>query len=109
MSITFKLEIDCHSEFLNVSNGNAAALLALAGLPSAPYGEIPHERLEVAITKLLRALNSEPVRVRAVTSVAGGLRWSEGACTDEYLKRRAGEVMAMLVLARTHGCGVTWG
>jgi len=38
-----------------------------------------------------------------------GPRWSEGARTDEYLQRRAGEVMAMLVLARTHGCGVTWG
>ena len=109
MSITFKLEIDGHSEALNVSNGNAAALLALAGLLSAPYGEIPYEQLEAAITKLLRAMNSEPVHVRAVTSVAGGPRWSEGACTDEYLKRRAGEMMAMLVLARTHGCGVTWG
>ena len=43
MSITFKLEIDGHSEALNVSNGNAAALLALAGLLSAPYGEIPYE------------------------------------------------------------------
>ena len=109
MSITFKLEIDGHSEALNVSNGNAAALLALAGLPSAPYGEIPHERLEAVITKLLRALNSEPARAQAVTSGAEGPRWSEGECTDEYLKRRIGEMMAMLVFARTHGCGVTWG
>ena len=109
MSITFKLEIEGHSEAINVSNGNAATLLALAGLPSAPYGEIPHERLETAITKLLRALNSEPARAEAVTSVTEGPRWSEGARTDEYLKRRAGEMMAMLVLARTHGCGVTWG
>ena len=109
MSITFKLEIEGHSEEVNFSNGNAAALLVLAGLQSAPYGEIPRERLDGAITKLLRALNSEPVHVRAVTSVAGGPRWSEGACTDEYLKRRAGEMIAILVLARTHGCGVTWG
>ena len=109
MSITFELEIDGHSEALNLSNGNAAALLALAGLPSAPYGEIPHERLEAAVTKLLRALNSDPARAKAVTSVTEGRRWSEGARTDEYLQRRAGEMMAMLVLARTHGCGVTWG
>ncbi len=109
MSITFKLEIDCHAESLNVSNGNAAALLALAGLQSAPYGEIPHERLETAIAKLLRVLNSETARAQAVTSVAEGLRWSEGARTDEYLKRRVGEMVAMLVFARTHGCGVTWG
>ena len=61
MSITFKLEIDGHSEALNVSNGNAAALLALAGLLSAPYGEIPYEQLEAAITKLLRARESGDV------------------------------------------------
>ena len=109
MSITFKLEIDCHSEFLNVSNGNAAALLALAGLPSAPYGEIPHERLEVAITKLLRALNSEPARAQAVTSLDEGPRWSEGARTDEYLKRRVAELMELLVFARRNGYGVAWG
>ena len=109
MSITFKLEIEGHSEEVNFSNGNAAALLILAGLQSAPYGEIPSERLDTAITKLLRALNSETARVRAVTSVAGGPRWSEGACTDEYLKRRAGEMMAMLVLARKNGSGVIWG
>lgn len=109
MSITFKLEIDGHSEALNISNGNAAALLALAGLPSAPYGEIPHERLEAAITKLLRAMNSSPARAKAVTSVTEAPRWSEGARTDEYLQGRAGEMMAVLVLARTYGCGVTWG
>ena len=38
MSITFKLEIEGHSEEVNFSNGNAAALLILAGLLSAPYG-----------------------------------------------------------------------
>ena len=109
MSITFKLEIEGHSEEVNFSNGNAAALLILAGLQSAPYGEIPRERLDTAITKLLRAMNSDPARAKAVTSVTEGPRWSEGARTGEYLQRRAGEMMAVLVLARTHGCGVTWG
>jgi len=109
VSITFKLEIEGHSEEVNFSNGNAAALLVLAGLQSAPYGEIPRERLDTAITKLLRALNSEPARAEAVTSVTEGPRWSEGARTDEYLKRRVGEMAAMLVFARTHGRGVTWG
>lgn len=109
MSITFKLEIDGHSEEVNFSNGNAAALLALAGLQSAPFGEIPHELLETVITKLLRVLNSEPARAQAVRSVAEGPRWSEGARTDKYLKRRVGEMVAMLVLARTNGCGVIWG
>ena len=109
MSITFKLEIEGHSEEVNFSNGNAAALLALAGLPPAPYGEIPHERLETVITKLLRALNSEPARAQAVASGAEGPRWFEGARTDEYLQRRIGEVIALLVFARTNGCGVVWG
>ena len=109
MSITFKLDTQGRSEGVNFSNGNAAALLVLAGLQSAPFGEIPHERLETVITKLLRALNAEPARVQAVTSVAEGPRWSEGARTDEYLKRRVGEMMAMLVFARTNGCKVVWG
>lgn len=109
VSITFRLEIEGHAEPLNFCNGNAAALLALAGLPSKPYGEIAHERLETVITRLLRALNLESSRVQAVTSVAEGPRWSEGARTDEYLKRRVAEMLAMLVLARKNGCGVTWG
>ena len=109
MSITFKFEIDGQSEEINFSNGNAAALLALAGLPSAPYGEIPYERLEPVITKLLRVVNSGSSRAQALTSVAEGARWSEGARTDEYLKRRVAEVLALLVFARTRGCGVTWG
>ena len=109
MSITFRLETDGHFEPINLTNSNAAALLALAGLPTTPYGEIPHEQLEAAITKLLRAMNSDPARAKAVTSVTEGPRWSEGARTDEYLQRRAGEMMAVLVLARTYGCGVTWG
>ena len=109
MSITFKLEIDCHSESLNVSNGNAAALLALAGLPSAPYGEIPHEQMEAVITRLLLALNSESSRSPALWPAAEGLRWFEGARTDEWLKRRISELAAMLVAARKQGCGVIWG
>ena len=88
MSITFKLESDGHSEALNVSNGNAAALLALAGLPSAPHGEIPHEQMEAVIARLLRALNSESSRSPALWPAAEGLRWFESARTDEWLKRR---------------------
>lgn len=109
VSITFKLETDGLSEAINFSNGNAAALLALAGLPSAPYGEIPHERLEPVITKLLRAVNSDSARAQAPTPAADSPRWSEGVRSDEYLKRRLAEMMALLVFARTSGCGVTWG
>jgi hypothetical protein len=109
VSITFKLEIEGHPEEVNFSNGNAAALLRLAGLPSAPYGEIPQEQLEIAIRNLLRALNSESARAQAVTSVSESPRWSEGARTDEYLTWRVGEMLALLIAARTHGCCVTWG
>ena len=109
MSITFKLEIDGLSEAINFSNGNAAALLALAGLPSAPHGDIPYERLGCVIKKLIRVANCESSRAQALTSVADSPRWSEGARTDECLKRRAGEMMALLVHARTNGCGVVWG
>lgn len=86
VSITFKLEIDGQSEAISFSNGNAAALLALAGLPSPPYGEIPYARLETVITKLLRAVNSESSRAQALTPASEGPRWSEGARADEYLK-----------------------
>lgn len=109
MSITFKLETEGHSEEVNFSNGNAAAILTLAGLPSAPYGEIPHERLEFVTRKLLRVANCETSRAQALALVADGLRWSEGACTDESLTRRMAEMMALLVFARTNGCGVVWG
>lgn len=109
MSITFKLEIEGHVEPLNVSNCNAAALLELAGLPSTPYGEIAQERLETVITKLLRALNSESSRLQAETSVPDSPQWHDCARTDEYLKRRVAEMLALLVFARTKGCGVTWG
>lgn len=109
MSITFRLEIDGLSEALNFSNGTAAALLALAGLRSTPYGEIPHERLESVIRKLIRVVNCASSRAQALTSVADGPRWSEGVRTDESLKRQVAEMMALLVFARTNGCGVAWG
>lgn len=109
MSITFKLEIEGYSEEVNFSNGNAATLLILAGLQSAPYGEIPHERLEAVIARLLRVLNSESSRSPALTSSAESPRWSEGARTDEHLKRRVDEFTTMLVFARRNGCGIEWG
>jgi hypothetical protein len=109
MSITFKLEIDGIAEALNVSNGNAAALLALAGLPSAPYGEVAHERLEPVVTSLLRVVNAESCRTSALAAGVETLRWSEGARTDEYVQRRAGELLGLLVTARRLGCGFTWG
>ena len=109
MSITFRLEIDGGSEALNFTNGNAAALLALTGLPSMPYGEIPHERLATSITRLLRVVNSGYCRAPELMTLVEAPRWSEGARSDEYLRRRAGDLLELLASARRQGCGVIWG
>ena len=109
MTITFRLESDGAPEALNVSNSNAAALLVLAGLPSMPYGEIPHQQLESFISTLLRASNSEARRARGLTTAVESSRWSEGARNDEYMLRRVGELLEMLVSARRQRCGVIWG
>ena len=109
MSITFKLEIDGLIQALNFSNGNAAALLALAGLPSMPHGEIPPGRLDAHIIRLLWVANTDSLRTPKVATAVEAPRWSEGARTDEYLQRRVGELLEMLACARRNGCGVTWG
>lgn len=109
MSITFRLETDGHFEPINLTNSNAAALLALAGLPTTPYGEIPHEHLDVVIPRLLRVANSESCRGKALTTAIEAPRWSEGARTDNYLYGRTCDLLDMLASARRHGCGVIWG
>lgn len=109
MSITFRLETDGHFEPINLTNSNAAALLALAGLPTTPYGEIPHEHLDVVIPRLLRVANSESCRGKALTTAIEAPRWSEGARTDNYLYGRTCDLLDMLASARRHGCCVIWG
>jgi hypothetical protein len=88
---------------------NAAAMLALAGLPSAPYGEVANEQLAAAITKLLRAMNSEALRAEAVQEVEQADRWSQGGRTEDYLAQRVPEFIALLVAAKKGGHEVVWG
>ena len=108
MSITFELEVGSGVEPLNFSNLNAAALMALAGLAPEVDGELRGEQLRACVQRLLRIVNSEGVRAHAITEGAEAPRWFEGARTDEYVQRRARELLALFVSAQQQGCGVIW-
>ena len=111
MSITFQLEVGSGVEPLNFSNPNAAALMALAGLAPSVDGELRGEQLRACVQRLLQIVNSESVRAHAITEGAEGgeaPRWFEGARTDEYVQRRASELLALFVSAQQQGCGVIW-
>lgn len=108
MSITFQLEVGSGVEPLNFSNPNAAALMALAGLAPTVAGEVRGEHLRACVQRLLQIVNSESVRAHAITEGAEAPRWFEGARTDEYVQRRASELLALFVSAQQQGCGVIW-
>ena len=108
MSITFELEVGSDVEPLNFSNPNAAALMVLAGLPPSVDGAVRGEQLRACLRRLLQVVNSEDVRSHAITGGADAARWFEAARTDEYVQRRARELLALFVSARQHGCGVVW-
>jgi hypothetical protein len=108
MSITFQLEVGSGVEPLNFSNSNAAALMALAGLAPEVDGELRGEQLRACIQRLLQIVNAESVRAHAITEGAEAPRWFEGARTDEYVRRRASELLALFVSAQKRGCGVHW-
>lgn len=108
MSITFELEVGSEIEPLNFSNPNAAALMVLAGLTPSVDGEVRGEQLHACLRKLLRVVNSDGVRAPAVTVGAEAPRWFEAARTDEYIQRRARELLALFVCAQQQGCGVVW-
>ena len=108
MSITFQLEVGSGVEPLNFSNPNAAALMALAGLAPTVDGEVRSEQLRACVQRLLQVVNSEGVRAHAITEGGEAPRWFEGARTDEYVQRRASELLALFVSAQQQGCGVIW-
>ena len=108
MSITFQLEVGSGVEPLNFSNPNAAALMALAGLAPTVDGEVSGEQLRACVQRLLQIVNSEGARAHAITEGAEAPRWFEGARTDEYVQRRASELLALFVSAQQQGCGVIW-
>ena len=108
MSITFELEAGSEVEPLNFSNPNAAALMELAGLTPSVDGEVRGERLRACVHRLLQVVNSDGIRAHAITDGADAPRWFEAARTDEYVHRRARELLALFVSAQQQACGVTW-
>ena len=108
MSITFELEVGSEVEPLNFSNPNAAALMVLAGLTPSVDGEVRGERLRACVHRLLQVVNSDGIRAHAITDGADAPRWFEAARTDEYVHRRARELLALFVSAQQQGCGVIW-
>ena len=106
---TQKLEIRGTVEALNLSNPNAAALMTLARLAPQAAGEVRGESLRACVARLLRVVNCEAARAHAIAGGTESLRWCEGGRSDEYLQRRAAELLALLVSARRQGCGVLWG
>ena len=71
-------------------------------------GKLRGEQLRARVQTLLRIVNSEGVRSHAITEGAEAPRWFEGARTDEYVQRRARELLALFVAAQQQGCGVIW-
>lgn len=108
MSITFELEVGTEVEPLNFSNPNAAALMVLAGLTPSVDGEVRGEQLRACLRRLLHVVNSRGIRAHAITEGADAPRWFEAARADEYVQRRARELLALFVSAQQQGCGVVW-
>ena len=106
--VVYHGKMDLVLSCLNFSNPNAAALMALAGLALEVDGELRGEQLRACVQRLLRIVNSEGVRAHAITEGAEAPRWFEGARTDEYVQRRASELLALFVSAQRQGCGVIW-
>ena len=108
MSITFQLEFDSGVEPLNFSNGNAAALMALAGLTPAADGEVRGMLLSACVHRLIQAVNSDRARADQSTETAESPRWFEGGRTEEYLQRRVSDMLRLFASAQHRGCGIYW-
>jgi hypothetical protein len=109
MSITFELKVRGEAKAINFANTNAAALMTLAGLNPEPFGEVRGEALNACVNKLLRAINSAALRSQVTTEGSESPRRIEGPRSDEYVARRAGELLSLLASAQRHGCAVVWG
>ena len=110
MSITFELSPST-AQSLNVANGNACALLSVAGLPAVAFGEIEHSDLSPVIARLLRAANSERARAAALSagsSSASG-RWVEAGRSETYVAARVNDLLALCRDAQVKGCRLVWG
>lgn len=109
MSITFRLSPST-GRSLNLGNGNACALLSLAGLLPSPFGEVEHSDLSVVIARLLRAANSERVRAvaRSADSFSASGRWMEAGRTEAYVSVRVSDLLALCREAQVNGSRLVW-
>ena len=110
MSITFQLSPSA-AQSLNLTNANACALLALAGLPPAPFGEVDHSNLSAVIARLLRAANSQRARADALCadSASPSERWMEAGRSEAYVSGRVSDLLALCREAQVKGCRLVWG
>ena len=112
MSITFVLSVPGLHPEVNLANGNACALLAVAGLPVTPHGEVANPMVAGVVARLLRVVNVASARAGAITQEATPAatgRWTEGVRDDAYVEGRAHELLALFHGAQRGGCGVSWG
>ena len=110
MSITFQLSPSTEQS-LNLANGNACALLVLAGLQPAPFGEIEHSNLSPVIARLLRAANSQQTQAGALCadSSSESGRWAEAGRSGAYVAGRVTDLLALCREAQVKGCRLIWG
>ena len=112
MSITFALSIPGQYAPLNLANGNACALLAVAGLAPSEYGEVGMGEVGAVVARLLRVVNVPTARIGALTTeppAASAHRWLEGVRDDDYVARRSRDLLDLFYAAQRCRCGVTWG
>lgn len=110
MSITFQLSPST-GQSLNLSNVNACALLALAGLPPVPFGEVEHSDLSPVIGRLLRVANSERAQTiaQSADSSSPSGRWAEAGRSEAYVAGRVADLLALSRDAQVKGCRLVWG
>jgi hypothetical protein len=113
---------------INLSNSNATAMLQLMGLDAQAYcGTVAPAELAPVIERLTRVVNDARERVNAVLapSMSTGVRRLvtegnvvrvvhgptvySGGRDDDYVARRAAELLELFVAARREGFEVTWG
>lgn len=100
----------CMAHEINLSNANALDLLGWLGLPRAEWGEHPAADLAARAQRRLwdEARNHDPALPPQEDAPAGHARMVFGGRDAGYLRRRAGEILALARRAPAGGL-VCWG
>jgi hypothetical protein len=98
---------------MNLSNDRALALLRLMGLPAQLEGTLDVSSIPAARQRLLVALNSSKARGLESTppddsGAASGPRVIEQGMSDEYLARKAENLLGFLAHAHSLQQAVAW-